>query len=205
MITIKKNEYLIYISEKQDGTGRAMKDFTYTNQIQGDNIYILKHKEDTIPPGNDGIITQITNTKIGVLIADCNGIAIMGKQRFGIIHAGRRWLQKGIIQKATKMLHELWEDIFSLQIYIWPSIRQCCYEVGEEFLTYFDAKYFTRKNERLYFDMIARIRDILSELEIPEANIDINTACTSCSGKFFSYRKQNNNQRMVVWIEKKSI
>ena len=202
MFTIKKKGYTLYISEKKDGTARAMKDFIYTSQVHGDNLYILEHPEDFIISKNDGIITQLTNTKIGVLLADCNGIAIMGKKRFGIIHAGRRGLQKGIIQKAIKTLHELWEDISSLQIYVWPSIRQCCYEVGEEFLTYFDAKYFARKDERLHFDMIARIKDILSEYGIPEKNIEINTKCTSCSDKFFSYRKQNCNQRIVVWIEK---
>ena len=44
MIILNKNEYKIYISEKEDGTAREIKDFIYTSQVHGNNIYILERK-----------------------------------------------------------------------------------------------------------------------------------------------------------------
>jgi copper oxidase (laccase) domain-containing protein len=64
MIIIKKDNYKIYISEKKDGTAREIKDFIYTSQIHGDNIYILEKKEEFILSENDGIISKLTDTKI---------------------------------------------------------------------------------------------------------------------------------------------
>lgn len=202
MIILNKNEYKIYISEKEDGTAREIKDFIYTSQVHGNNIYILERKEEFIPSENDGIISKIADTKIWVLLADCNGVIIMWKNRYGVIHAGWRWLKNGIIKKALDILQKKWEEIQTLNIYIWPSIRQCCYEVGEEFLAYFDEKYFERRDWKLYFDMIAILNDILLDAWVIKENIEINTDCTACSWRFFSYRKQNNNQRIVVAVKK---
>lgn len=204
MIILKKNNYTIYISEKKDWTAREISGFIYTKQTHGNSIYILENKIDFINSENDGIISEISNIKTWVLLADCNGIILMGKQRYGVVHAGRKGLQNGIINKALQILENKGEDMSTLQIYIWPSIRQCCYEVGSEFLKYFDKKFFEIRNEKLYFNMIANIIDICLENWIIDNNIEIHTACTACSWKFFSYRKNNNNQRIVVWIEKKN-
>lgn len=205
MLTLNKDNYTIYISEKKDGTAREIKDFIYTSQVHGNSIAILDNYKDSISSENDGIISKLTNIKIWVLLADCNGIILMGKTRYGVIHAGRKWLQNGIIAKALRTLEDYDEDISSLKVYIGPSIRECCYEVGEEFLWYFDEKYFTRCDGKLHFDMIKKLVDVLYQGGVLHENIEINKYCTCCSWKFFSYRKNNDNQRFVVAVEKNSI
>lgn len=202
MIILDKNQYKIYISEKKDGTAREIKDFIYASQVHGDNIYTLEKKEEFISTENDGIISKLINTKIWVLLADCTGIVIMWTDRYGIVHAGWKWLKNEIIKKALDILQKNWEKIETLKIYIWPSIRQCCYEVGEEFLEYFDEKYFDRHDWKLYFDMIKKFKDVLLDAWVVKENIEINSNCTACSWHFFSYRKQNNNQRILVAVEK---
>ena len=126
----------------------------------------------------------------------------MGKSWYGAIHAGRKWLKNDIITKAINILKEHDEDPLWMKVYIWPSIRQCCYQVGEEFLEYFNKKYFTKRNGKTYLDMIAVAKDTLIDAWILPENIEINEYCTSCSWKFFSYRNNNNNQRFVVAVEK---
>ncbi len=203
MIILDKWKYTIYVSEKKDGTAREIKDFIYTKQVHGNALHILDKKIEFIDSENDGIISEIPKIKVWVLLADCNGILLMGKRWYGAIHAWRKGLQNGMIEKALDRLKNYDEDIAALHAYIGPSIRACCYEVGDEFLGYFNKKYFSRRDWKLYFNMIAMIKDILRDADIPLKNIEIHTDCTACSWRFFSYRKSNKNQRIVVAVEKK--
>lgn len=203
MIRLERNNYTIHISEKKDGTAREIQGIIYTKQVHSNDIYILENKLEFIDSENDGIISKLSKTKIWVLLADCNWIVIMGKSWYGVIHAGRRWLKNDIITKAVNILKEHNENPTWLKVYIGSSIRQCCYEVGEEFIGYFDKKYLIRRKERLYLDMIAVAKDTLTKAWILIENIEIDEYCTSCSWKFFSYRNNNNNQRFVVAVEKK--
>jgi copper oxidase (laccase) domain-containing protein len=126
----------------------------------------------------------------------------MGKKRFGIIHAGRKWLKDGIIQKMFSQLIEKEETSFS--VFIWLSIRKCCYEVGKEFTTYFEPKYLSFIDEEHYMlDMIAVIQDICLQYSINKLHIHLD--CTKCSPKFFSYRELWNwDYYNIVMIEKNS-
>lgn len=172
MIILDKGGYTLYISEKKDNTAREIAWFVYTKQVHGNTIYTLEENLEFISSENDGIISKISNTKIWVLLADCNGIVLMGKERYGVIHAGRRWLKNDIITKAVNMLEEHNEIPSWLNIYIGPSIRQCCYEIGEEFLEYFDKKYLTRREGKLYFDMITVVKDTLENAWVAPKNIE---------------------------------
>ena len=203
MIILDKNDYTIYISEKEDTTARGIPGFVYARQTHGDSLYILDQRLESIASEHDWIISKIWNIKVWVLLADCNGIVIMWKTWYSVVHAWRKWLQNNIVTKALHALKNNGENMHSCKVYIGPSIRQCCYEVGEEFLGYFDKKYFMDRDWRLYFDMIAVLKDTLCNAWILLENIEINQYCTSCSWKFFSYRNNNNNQRFIVAVEKK--
>lgn len=203
MIVLDKKDYTIYISENKDATARELWGFVYARQIHGDSVCVVDKELKDIPSEHDAIVSKIWKMKIWVLLADCNGIVLMWKTRYGVVHAWRKWLQNGIITKVLHILEDCDEDISSLKVYIGPSIRECCYEVGEEFLWYFDTKYFTRRDGKLYFDMIKKLIDVLCEKGVLRENIEINEYCTCCSWKFFSYRKGNDNQRFIVAVEKK--
>lgn len=202
MLVLERNIYTLYISEKEDGTARDLPWFIYTKQIHGNWLYIADRTTTNINDEYDGIISKTTEIKTWVILADCNGIVMMGNEWYGVVHAGRRWLKNGIIENAIHMLKERNEEIAKIKIYIGPSIRVCCYEVGEEFLEYFNQKYFTRRGEKLYFDMIKVAKDILVNTWVLIQNIEINKSCTHCSWKFFSYRNNKNKQRFVVAVEK---
>lgn len=89
-----------------------------------------------------------------------------------------------------------------LKVFVWPSIRVCCYEVGEEFTSYFDAKYLTKqKNGKYILNMIAYIADILKASSI--SDITIHPVCTKCSTNFFSYRNWDRINNILT-IQKKS-
>lgn len=206
-----KDSIKIYVSDNSDWSSKDLlnekfKDFFFVKQIHSWNIYFVENEEDLKNSRiveYDWIITNLSNIKIGVQLADCNWIAIYWKEYIGIFHAGWGWLYNKIIENWIKLLKEKWEDINKLRVFVWPSIRNCCYEVWNEFLDYFDKKYFHENIFwKLNFDMISVIRDILDEAWINNENIEINNICTKCTKGYFSYRNWNLTERFVVWIEK---
>lgn len=208
MIIKKEKQYTLYISEAKDGCASLFcdKKWFWTNQqVHGNRIIKItdpkKFKNRTKKA--DGIITNILHQKIGVRVADCNAIILMWKNWFWAVHAGWRGLQKKIIPKAIKMLEKEWEDMNSLKVYVWPSIRACCYDVGKELEKYFSKKYFLVKKGKIYLDMIAYIIDVLVAMWVKKGNINIDKHCTKCSKKFFSYRRWNNQKRIIIGVEKK--
>lgn len=181
--------YTIEVTEKNDfdfsmyNYPHLINSIHRCTQIHSNIIHEYHQNQDT--PEWDGIYSNQSWIKLAVGVSDCNAVVIMGSERYGILHAGRRGLRDGIIQT---MIHKLKEKEKSdLKIFVWPSIRTCCYEVGEEFTSYFDSKYLIKQENGKYtLDMIANISDIFKELSI--SDITIHQVCTKCSNNFFSYR-----------------
>ncbi len=197
MQTINIFNYKIYINEKTDSFDQYPNDFFKCQQIHSANIY-LRETWDFVNQQADWIVSNILNTKIAVRVADCNAIILMWKKYFGIIHAWWRWLKDNILQNSINLMKKKWEE--NISIYIWPSIRQCCYEVGSEFKDFFDNKYLISTKGRLYLDMISIIKDISQKNWI--SSITIHPDCTYCSNKYFSYRKWDKDKRMIISLEK---
>ena len=208
MIIKKEGKYLLYVSESKDGCASLFCDeqwFLTNHQVHGSRITKITnatlHKNGS--KKSDWIITNLRHQKIGVRVADCNAIILMGKEWFSVIHAWWRWLYKKILQKAIKRLEEEGENVTTMKIYVGPSIRSCCYEVGSELHTYFKKKYMILRAWKWYLDMLQYIIDVLIEKWIKRKNIHIDTHCTKCDPWFFSYRWWNNQQRIIIGVEKK--
>lgn len=204
MIQINKNLYKIYISEKIDGNARNFTDFQVCRQIHSDKIVELNNDNIwTIRDIEaDWIITNLKNTKIWVLLADCNWVIFVWKEYIWAVHAGWKWLKSWIIEKIFDLFLVKNEKIEDIQIFVWPSIRSCCYEVWEEFNSYFEEKYLQKRNWKIYLDMKQNIEDRLEKIWIKKGNIEIFPECTHCNEKFYSYRKWDKVERIIVGIEK---
>lgn len=197
MQTINIDNYKIYINEKTDADNLISSDFFKCEQVHSSNIYLRK-TWDFIPSQADWIITNILHKKLAVRVTDCNAIILMWKDYFWIIHAWRKWLESDILDKAIKILKDNWET--DIEIYVWPSIRECCYVVWNEFKDIFDNKYLISRAEMLYLDMISIIKDMANKNWIKK--ITIHPDCTCCSNNYFSYRRWDKNTRMLILVEK---
>lgn len=201
MQTLDINSYRIYVSERSDGdTPDLSGDFLRCEQTHSSDIYLREAGSSFVRQKADAIVTNALHQKIAVRVADCNAIALMGKTYFSIIHAGRKGLQSDILGKTLEIFKEKWEE--EIRMFIGPSIRACCYEVGQEFENYFDKKYLQVRWEKLYLDMIAIIADTASKYWIQKENITISPKCTYSCKEYFSYRGGDTNARMIVGIEK---
>lgn len=144
----------------------------------------------------DGLYSNQTGILLKVGIADCNAVAIMGKERFGIVHAGRKGLQQGIVEHMMERLQAKGESAF--KIFLGPAIRSCCYEVGPEFSERCEASYLTPKaNGKFHLDMLAMLKDRLQAFPCEE--IHVHSECTKCGEHFFSCRNKDGiNNFMLI-------
>jgi polyphenol oxidase len=112
-------------------------------QIHSDLI----HRVDRVPAellAGDGMVTDTPELLVAVQMADCVPIILVDRKRraVGVFHAGWRGTVKRIVEKGVgEMRKHFKSDPRNLFAAIGPSVRECCYEVGEEVRTRFEAQF----------------------------------------------------------------
>ena len=172
---------------------------TDANQIHS-NIVSYVNKPGTYD-NIDGLITNGDSKLILVIkTADCVPIFLFDKikNNYGAIHAGWRGIQSKIHLNAVDKFLSIGSNIENINIVIGPSIKSCCYEVGEEMKKIFNEKFITTVNNKYYLDLI---QCIVSDLKVSGIkNINIDSSCTYDGDKYYSYRKDKGNGRMYSFI-----
>lgn len=155
---------------------------------------VVAPASEEIPVEADGLYTNQPRLAIGVLTADCMPVVIFNDRELAVVHAGWRGLFGGIIQNAIKMFSKK-----PNQAFIGPSIKQCCYEVGEDFVKNLKIpeKYWKFINGKLHLSLQDIAIDILKEAKIDK--VDQVEECTACSGRYFSYRKGDFDGRILTY------
>jgi polyphenol oxidase len=112
-------------------------------QIHSDLI----HRVDRVPDhplAGDGLITDHPGLVLAVLAADCLPVIVADKKRhaIGVFHAGWRGTVKRIVEKGVgEMRKHFSSDPRDLVAAIGPGVHQCCYTVGEEVRSQFEAQF----------------------------------------------------------------
>lgn len=183
------------------GIGIDFRNLVCAKQMHGDKVLVVEKSDmgkgaqsyDTAIADTDAFITNVRNLPLAVLTADCLSVFLYDSQNLvvGIAHAG--W--KGTLRKITANTLDLMRSKFGtnpLYVYVGfgPAIRECCYEVGEEFKGCF-KKGVTQRSGSCYLDLAAINRDQLLDFGVRKENIEDPKICTSCrKAEFFSYRKE---------------
>lgn len=155
-------------------------------------------------PG-DYLFTQKKACGLGVVTADCLPIVLYDPTTHtaGIIHAGWKGLVAGVFQTAVHdMIATTKIDLTSLQIYVGPAARPCCYAVQQDFIDKFAAfqeyfhEFLSEKNGITYFDSTAFITVIVRSLGIGQEKLYTRcNLCTICNLSFCSYRREKEKAR----------
>ena len=151
----------------------------------------------------DAAITDVAHLPLAVRTADCLSIFIFDpKQKaIGLVHAGWKGTKKKIVSNTIAMMKKKFSSqTKNLKVAFGPSIRSCCYQVGEEFKKYF-PKEVSEKALGLYFDLPLANRNQLLALGVERKNILDMKFCTCCDQRFFSYRREGERTgRMISLI-----
>ncbi len=177
----------------QENCGADIAQVFWRKQIHGDNILAARGGVGASKgcPDADAYITDEKNLPIAIRTADCVPVFIFDPHRriIGLAHAGWRGTYKAIAAKTVQRMQEKYaSQASSLKIVLGPSIRECCYQVGEEFRDYFPA-YVRDRGGFLYADMIGANRDQLLQAGVRQENILDSGICTCCNKDYFSFRR----------------
>lgn len=157
----------------------------------------------------DGVITDKKGILIGVRVADCVPIIIYNRasETIGVVHAGWRGIAKGILKKTIQlMVNRFSFSADDISIAMGPSIRTCCYRVGEYIVEAVkkitgNGNYYLTKKGKHFLDLAAANKFQAISQGIPDRNIWISRICTCCNPEFFySYRYAKTPERQGGFI-----
>jgi hypothetical protein len=170
------------------------------SQTHTDNIAIVKEHCNINLSETDGVITNLKNTPIMLLFADCTPIILYSDKNkvLGVIHAGWKGTAKKIASKAVNIFKNEFsvcpEDIKAV---IGPSIGQCCYPVSIEVAEQLNRS-ISESHDNIFLDEKNKVRVDLKKLNAQQlweagvSEIDTTEHCTSCMNKiYYSYRAEN--------------
>ncbi|MCA9400837.1 MAG: polyphenol oxidase family protein [Candidatus Omnitrophica bacterium] len=177
---------------------------THLRQIHHDGIKILKEGSFTqsLVVEGDGLITSLRHRPLMVRTADCLPVFIYHpkKRVIGLLHAGWKGVRAGILLKALHLFEcEFQADAAESHIYIGPSIRKCCYEVGDEFKNYF-PQYILQSGRSLFLDLAGAAADQLSQTGVSQNHIQISPCCSCCHPRCHSYRRDRESSGRMLSV-----
>lgn len=224
-ITNEKLENDFKMNFEKNGTENTIKSYEYLqshlddseifamNQVHGNEILIIDeaNKNNFIPknfnfneqklPKCDGIITQIKNSTLIVITADCLPILITNKDKtiIAAIHSGWKSTLSSINSEVIGIIEEIGIPARDLIVAIGPAISKESFEVGQdvfdEFFN-FDKSYkifFEKKDNGKYsFDLKLLVHNEYERLGVGAIEtIDIDTYSDE---KFYSYRAKTHGK-----------
>lgn len=178
----------------------------FCQQTHSNNVYYIGRNEKKIVISDcDGLFTDIPNIKLHIKTADCLPITITSKKFVGVVHAGWRGLENGIIKhainKITTKFSVLPEEIF---VKIGPAIDKDNYLVKSDVYNLFFKKYinFFKKisEDQWKMDLKGIASCQLKTLGIPNENITVSRISTFKNKKYPSYRRDGKSGGFVTSV-----
>lgn len=153
----------------------------------------------------DAVVTGRPGLMLGVRVADCVPILVADPVRrvVAAVHAGWRSTAARILPKTIDaMRREAGTDAGDVLLSIGPSIRGCCYNVGEEVVgAIADAcsgqgsgSWLSRRGGTAYVNLAEANRVQAALAGVPEDRISVASFCTACRNDLFhSYRLEGQS------------
>ena len=182
-------------------TGVDIPQVFWRKQIHGDDVLVPgKGACAKGCPDADAFITDQTNLPIAIRTADCVPVFIYDpvKGAIGLVHAGWKGTRQRIAFKTVgDMQKKFGCRPRDLKAALGPSMRPCCYGVGQEFKEHF-PKDIIERNGKLYVDVSAANRRQLIEAGVPDGNIFDCGICTHCNHDYFSFRRDADKAGRMI-------
>jgi polyphenol oxidase len=164
------------------------------HQVHGATIVRNAREEEC-----DALWSDQPGTALAIKVADCLPVSLIDPHHrvMANIHSGWR----GAVQQITaKTLDAAPLDPRASIAFLGPTIRVCCFEVGEEVASQFDARFIDRSlGPKPHVDIAAFTSAILRDRGV--ANIVDTELCTRCPDSMFhSYRRNKQTGRNLAIV-----
>ena len=179
--------------------GYKNEDLVYMNQVHGNNVVIVDENSPKLIDNCDGIVTNVKNLPLMVMVADCIPILFFDEKKgvIAAVHAGRNSTFQRIAEiTAKKMIDNFHCNPSDIKVVMGASIQKCCYEVNDELLkiveTSFGKEFCIGNN----IDLQGINKMLLQNLGIDD--IQISPVCTKCSNEpYYSFRQNPKTGRFA--------
>jgi YfiH family protein len=155
------------------------------------------------PPASsecDALFTDQRGVALGIKVADCLPVSLCDPAHRVIanIHSGWRGAVQNIVGETLHTLaRETAFDGREAYAYLGPSIRVCCFEVGNEVAAQFESRFVDRgRGEKPHVDLVKMTEALLRERGV--RNIVDTRFCTRCNPLFHSYRRDKKSGRNLA-------
>ena len=153
----------------------------------------------------DGLVTATRGLALGILAADCAAVLLADAAQgvIGACHAGWRGTAAGIVGRTIEQMVTLGARPAAVRAYVSPCISVAQFEVGPEVAAQFDEAVVHQAPEqpRPYVDLKAALHAQLRAAGVPEAQIEIDPACTaSATDRFFSHRAEDGTTGRMMGL-----
>ena len=184
------------------------------NQVHGNRIVAVRRAQDrTRIRDADGAATTLPCTLLTIRTADCLPLLAIdpGRGVLGAAHAGWRGISLGIPIQLVRILVSRFDCRPSdILIGLGPSIKACCYRVGEDVRKVFVSRgtpcdssiFFPGPDRHLRLDLKSAAIRQLRDAGVPPGNLASVDLCTACrSDLLFSRRREGPGpDRMHAFI-----
>lgn len=178
----------------QERSGIEVRTLASCNQVHGANVNRVTHEGAWRECDScDALWSGEGHTALAIKIADCLPVGLLDSTHGVIANVHSGW--RGAVQRITAaaidaLAHDTSFDTLTAYAYLGPSIRKCCFEVGEEVATQFDPLYIDRSHAKPHVDLVRYTIDILHDRGFEAERIFDSGLCTRCEGSIFhSYRR----------------
>jgi YfiH family protein len=150
----------------------------------------------------DALWSAERGVALGIKVADCLPVSMLdrGNNIAGNIHSGWRGAAQNIVGATLDAMQR--SSAFSVEeaeAWLGPSIRVCCFEVGEEVAGRFDERFVDRSHAKPHVDLPAYTADVLRSRGVER--IHDSQLCTRCEGSIFhSFRRDGSGGRNLALL-----
>ncbi len=169
-------------------------------QVHGSDVIVVEKGAGHVSelPEGDALVTTTRGVGVAVSTADC--VPVLLADRTGsvaaAVHAGWRGTLSHIVESALRVIEESCGiKPVQMNAVIGPSIKNCCYEVGEEVAemfrdTFKDAGEYLLEKGNYKYILDLTLANVSALKNAGVTNIEVLDICTRCSVDFFSYRRE---------------
>ncbi len=151
------------------------REWATVRQVHGDGVVQAKRRGPRLDA--DGLFTDMNETTLAVISADCVLVLAIGADRFGVAHAGWRGLAAGVIENIVRAVD-------ATEVFAGPAIGPCCFAVGPEVIEAFPG---AATDER-HVDLWLAAEQAAKRAGAPSFRAA--RICTSCNADlFYSHRR----------------
>jgi len=158
-------------------------------QVHGTDLRQARTPE--LHPACDGLWTSERGLGLAVTGADCMPIAYVASGLVAVAHSGWRGTAAGMPVRALETVTRgAGVGPERVHVYVGPSIRACCYRVGDDVARQFPAAALQRRDGAWHLDLVAAARIQLAHAGADPAHVVDLLECTACTpSRYFSHRR----------------